>query len=253
VRHIHTLLHRALRQAVRLGLLDSNPADAVDAPRQARPERVILNAPQLGRLIALSEGNRLFIPILLATTTGMRAGEVLGLQWRDIDLGAGLLRVQRSAEDTREGVRLKQTKTKAGKGVISLPELTIAHLREASRQRGRVRGWSSGKEFVYPDKYGGPMPVSQLSSRFAAFMRSTDLPKVTFHGLRHSHASMLADAGFTSKDIADRLGHSTVSVAGDLYSHLNEGRRRETADAVDAALQGTRHQVGTGRLSPAEE
>jgi len=103
----------------------------------------------------------------------------------------------------------------------------------------------SEPEYVCPGPDGGPLRVKTLSSRFAYLMDQQELPRVTFHGLRHSHASLLAASGFNSKDIADRLGHSTVAIAGDLYSHLNTGRRRETADAVEAVLQGDGHQVAT--------
>lgn len=127
--HFHRVLHKALAQAVKWQLLARNPADAVEPPSAERKEMRALDEDETAKLLGLLDGNRLHTPVLLAVTTGLRRGEILGLRWGDVDLKAGTLTVVQSLEQTKEGLRFKSPKTHRSRRSIALPAMTIDALR----------------------------------------------------------------------------------------------------------------------------
>ncbi len=137
--HFHRVLHKALAQAVKWQLLARNPVDAVEPPRAERKEMRALDEDETARLLGLLEGNRLYAPVLLAVTTGLRRGEILGLRWSDVDLKAGTLTVVQSLEQTKDGLKFKAPKTHRSRRSIALPAMTVEALRSHERpSRGEV-------------------------------------------------------------------------------------------------------------------
>jgi integrase len=146
VKHVYRVLRRALRQAVKLRLIAVNPTDAVDPPKVERAEVRALTDDEAGRVLTAAKGTQLYLPVLIALTTGLRRGELLALRWDDIDLDGGLFSVRQSLEETAAGLRFKPPKTKRSRRTITLPAVAVAALREhdkaqkEQRLRAGVRG-----------------------------------------------------------------------------------------------------------------
>lgn len=240
--HHHRVLKDALHQAVRWRLLVRNPSDAVEPPRRQEREMQVLDDNQLGTLLKGAAGKSIYIPILLAVTTGMRRGEILGLRWSDIDLNAGTLAVCQSLEHTRlGGLKFKQPKTRRSRRVVALPDFAVDALRKHRAAQGRTR-LQAGSDYKDNDLVcarwdGSPRNPGALTRAFAKLIADLGLPKVRFHDLRHSHATQLLREGIHPKVVSERLGHSTVGITLDTYSHVTPTMQEEAAKRIDVALR----------------
>jgi integrase len=238
--HFHRLLHKALAQAVKWQLLARNPVDAVEPPRAERQEMRALDEDETARLLGLLEGNRLYIPALLAVTTGLRRGEILGLRWGDVDLAAGTLTVQQPLEQTKDGLRFKSPKTHRSRRSLALPAMAIEGLRShrASQAEERLALGAAWKEhgLVCPCRDGAAWAPDTRSTAFAAFVRWSGVKPFRFHDLRHSHATHLLRAGVHPKVVSERLGHSSVGITLDTYSHVLPGMQQDAVRLIDGAL-----------------
>jgi integrase len=241
VLHFHRVLRKALQQAVKWQLLARNPTEAVEAPRPQRKEMHAVDETGTARLLHAVEGMRLYMPVLLAVMTGMRRGEILALRWQDTDLEKGKIAVRRSLEQTRDGLRFKQPKTGKGMRSIALPGIAVQTLRRhkiaQAQERLRLGPAYEDNDLVCPRLDGGPWAPDSLSTAFAGLIRRSDLPRVRFHDLRHSHATQLLRHGIHPKVVSERLGHSKVGITLDTYSHVLPGMQEEAASKVDAALR----------------
>ncbi len=242
--HHHRVLRQALQQAVRWQILMRNPADAATPPRAPRREMNVLDEKQLLRLFEAAEGSDLYLPIVLAATTGMRRGEVLALRWSDVDLDSRFLSVQRSLEQARGGVQFKEPKSPRARRIIDLPSITVDALRQhkiaQARHRLQIGPTYKDQGLVCSRLIGTPLDPAEVTSAFAALMRKTDLPRVRFHDLRHSHATNLMRQDVHPKIVSERLGHSTVGITLDIYSHVTRGMQKETANRIDKAFRDAR-------------
>ena len=172
----------------------------------------------------------------------MRRGELLGLQWGDIDLDAGTLRVERSIEETTAGLRLKPPKTKRGRRNITLPPETVGMLRAHKVQQMQLRlllsmGKPDATTLVFSDVEGQLLKPHTVSRAWRRAVVALKLPAVTFHALRHTHASMLINAGVDILTISRRLGHSKAAITLDVYGHLIGGADEAAADAISGVLK----------------
>jgi integrase len=240
VLHHHRVLREALQQGVRWLLLARNPADAVEPPRPRRREMKALDSETTGKLLRATQETRLSIPVMLAVTTGLRRGEILGLRWEDVDFENATLAVRQSLEQTRAGLAFKPPKTTKARRVVALPGLTIEMLKEhkkrqAARRLLLGRAWEDN-DLVSPAADGKPWPPGAFSAAFLALARKTGV-KVRFHDLRHTHATQLLRQGVHPKIVSERLGHSTVGITLDVYSHVLPGMQEEAASRTDAALR----------------
>ena len=241
VLHFHRLIHRALGQAVRWQLLARNPAEAVEPPRPQRTEMRVLEDAQIALLLKSLEGSRLHAPVLLAVSTGLRRGELLGLRWSDVDLERACLTVRCSIEQTKNGIRFKTPKTERSRRAVALPSFTVdmlrAHKREQTEARLKLGPAYQNDDLILPREDGLPWPPDSFSTAFAAFIRRSRLPHVRFHDLRHSHATQLLKQGVHPKIVSERLGHSKVGITLDTYSHVLPSMQEDAARKIDAALR----------------
>lgn len=237
--HHHRVLHEALRQAVRWQLLASNPADGVDPPKPAKHEMRVLDEDQTRELIKSARDTELFVPILLAATTGMRAGELLGLHWRDVDLEHGKLAVTQSLQATRNGLEFRQPKTAKGRRSIPLIAAAVEALRHHRKMQLEQR-------MAHPDRYhdndlvfarenGEPWSPRTFSSSWSR-QRDRMGYDIRFHDLRHTHATLLLRQGTHAKVVSERLGHSTVGITLDTYSHVLPDMQEEATARLEAVL-----------------
>jgi integrase len=245
VLHHHRLLHKMLEDAVRWELVGRNVAEAVDPPRPEGKEIPVLSEQEITRLIdAAREHPYLGMPVTLAVTTGMRLGEILGLRWQDVELNKARLTVHQAAqvakgEDGKQTMFFKQPKTKKSRRAVDLPEVTVRALKEHQRRQKEWRlsmgpAWQNyGLVCCLQD--GRPINTGTLSTAFRKLAAQLGLA-ISFHDLRHLHASLLLKAGTHPKVVAERLGHSTVRLTLDTYSHLMDGLQQEAARKIDVLL-----------------
>jgi integrase len=242
VRHAHKVLQRVLSDAVKNGTLTRNVV-AVHAPPDVEDAEIeILSPEQIADVLAKLEGHTLFPLDSLALASGLRRGELLGLQWGDTDLDAATLRVERSVEETKAGLRLKAPKTKRGRRNIKLLAEAVAMLRAHKVHQMEIRfalGLSKpdGATLVFSDVEGELLKPHTVSRAWRRAVVAKKLPAVTFHALRHTHASNVIRAGVDILTISRRLGHSKAAITLDVYGHLIGGADEAAADAIAGVLK----------------
>jgi integrase len=230
VRYIHVTIRKALKDAVRLQVLSRNVADAAIPPRANKSEIEPLTQDQMRSLLDAARADKLEALYVLAITTGMRQGELLGLQWKDIDLEEGTLRVNRSVY---EGV-VSPPKTNAGRRTIRLSKLAIATLRNhrVKSAKSRISEW------VFPNAKGTTIGHQNLHNRsWKPLLRRAGLPhSVRFHDMRHSCISLLLARGVPIKVVSEMAGHADVSITLSVYGHVLPDMQSTAADGIDEAL-----------------
>jgi integrase len=182
----------------------------------------------------------MFVPALLAVLCGLRRGEVAALRWGNVDLVNGQLAVVESAEQSRSGVRYKPPKSGKGR-TIALPatimeELKAYRLRQAQALL-RIGVRLDDKTFVCTREDGEPLQPNTLTIGWQREIAKTGLPRLTYHALRHSHATALLASGIHPKIASERLGHSKIGITLDLYSHVMPGMQEDAVAKLDAALK----------------
>jgi integrase len=242
VGHAHRVLHRALARAVASERISRNVAAAIPPPKVEAQEVEILTPEQVKIVLDTLRGHWLYPIGALALATGVRRGELLGLQIRDLNLDAATLTVQRSLEETKAGLRLKPPKTKHGRRTISLPPGAVALLRAHWRQQLEYRvalgiGKPSADAFVFSKPDGAPLSPDNVSRDWIRVGRSLGLPRVRFHALRHTHASALIAGGLDVVQVARRLGHGSPVVTLRVYGHLFGTVDTAAASAIENLLR----------------
>jgi integrase len=243
VLYMHRLLKEALAVAVdEWRLLSWNPADSIKAPKVKRKTIRALDTAETATLLEAVRKYRLFIPVLLAVTCGLRRGEICALRWRNVRLSgaAAELGIVGSTEQTKTGVREKETKSGRAR-TVALPMLAIQelgrHKAGQAQELLRLGIRQSDEMYVVAQADGQPLKPNSLTHEFARFIAGTALPKVRFHDLRHSHATHMLASGVHPKIAQERLGHATVAITLDLYSHVLPGMQADAASRVDEALR----------------
>jgi integrase len=245
VRHHAIVLKQALDQAVTWQLLARNPAGGCTLPQVPDEEIEILNDAQVGDVLTKLRDHALYPIVSLALGTGMRRGELLGLQWGDVDLAAGMVRVARSVEQTKNGLALKSPKTRSGRRTLRVATAVIDDLRERRRRLLELRlqlgaGKLPDEAPVFATIEGGLRSPNALTKEWTKVAVEKRLPAVTFHALRHTHASQLIAAGLDVVTVSKRLGHANPAITLKVYSHLFTNSDERAAEVVDAAFRRAR-------------
>ena len=242
VRMIHVVLHRALTQALKWGLIGRNPSDAVNRPKVVHPEMKVLNSQQVQVLLSFVEGTRYEAFYYLAVTTGLRMGELMGLQWSDLIWTTGRLRIQRQVQRvTGQGIQLVPPKTKAGKRVVTLGTVALEKLRmhynlQHQERISAAHRWKEN-DLVFSSTQGTPLEPRTIQKHFKVLLKGAGLPKIRFHDLRHTAATLMLEQGAHPKIVQERLGHSAISHTLDTYSHVLPDMQGEVAEALDEMLK----------------
>jgi integrase len=241
VHHMHRILKQALGQAVKWRLLAHNPADLVKPPKVERKEMQSLSTDGLAEFIeAARSAGHMFMAVLLAAMCGLRRGEIAALRWRAINIERAQLSVVASVEQTEERIREKETKSGRNR-TVALPSIVVDELRrhrlEQAERLLRLGVRLTDDHHVCAREDGGLLQPRSFSQAFRKFIRRHGLRRVRFHDLRHSHATQMLASGIHPKIAQERLGHSSVSVTLDLYSHVMPGMQEDAAARVDAAMQ----------------
>lgn len=249
--HNFCTLNTMLKQAVRWNMLPRNPCDAVISPSKGRADVVALDESQAVLLLESIRDTSLAPIVHFALHTGSRRGEILALRWSDIDFERHVARIRRSLEQLENGrCNFKETKTKRSRRLIPLTAETIemlkAHRAEQNAIRLQVPGYNSaGLAFPEPGT-GQPWGPDRFSRVFSRRIAKLGI-RVSFHGLRHSFATIALRVGVPMKVVSDMLGHTTMTITADLYTHVLDDTRRQGADSVALALSAA---GGRGALPP---
>jgi len=243
--HVHRILKEALKQAVLDGILTRNPVETVRTPKPESKEMAILDEANTAKLLEAAKSWGLYVAVVLAATTGMRRGEILGLRWQDVDLEAGTLTVAKAVEDAPEVRRLKQPKTKKSKRTIIITPSTVQALREwraeQFERRQQMGECYHDNGLVVCRLDGGILDPPGFSARFHEFIREVGLPPIRFHDLRHTHASQLLDQGAQVTEVSNRLGHSLTSTTLNIYGHRMPGAEQRMMEQFEERLRRARN------------
>jgi integrase len=242
IRAAHRVLSTALTEAVNMGLLVNNPAAAVTKPRPKPKELRALSLEQVVRFLEAAALDRWGIVFSFALATGMRPSEMLGLQWKDIDFSTGMLVVQRGLTRTTGGRHLTPPKNASSRRTIPLPATTITQLREHQAHQAVERQTAGDKyidaDFVFAMPTGRHLCDKTLNDcHLKHILAAAGLPKATrFYDLRHTCATLLLRANVHPKIVSERLGHSSITVTMDTYSHVLPTMQKHATDQLEGLL-----------------
>lgn len=244
VGHVHRVLHSVFKQAVKWSLVSVNPIVAAEPPKVEDTEIEILDPGQTTAVLQALRGRPIYPIAVLGLATGMRRGEMLALRWGDINFDAGKVRVERSLEQTKAGLRFKPPKTKKGRRSISIPASITTELRAHWRRQQELRlslglGKATDTDLVFPRLDGKPTIPDDLSKEWARLVGSLKLPDVTLHAWRHTHVSQLIASGLDIVTISRRIGHANPSITLTVYAHLFSNTDERAAEIVEAAFAST--------------
>jgi integrase len=240
VQLIHTTLHKALKQAVRWGLVPRNVTEAVTSPRPNKKEIHPLIPKEARTLLEAAKGERFEALYVLAVTAGLRRGELLGLRWTDVDLERGYVQVRQQLIRTRGGLTF--TSPKGGKSRSVRLTTTAVKALQSHRERQleeklRLAGLWNESGLVFTTGIGTPMDGDNLVKRsFKPLMSRTRLPQIRFHDLRHTFATLLLSRGTHPKVVQEMLGHADISQTMDTYSHVLPDMQEEAVSEIEEGL-----------------
>jgi len=236
IHHVHACLHKACKDAVRWGHISRNPLDAADPPRKkgdGTKEMKTWTAEQLKAFLDSVRDDRLAALWHTIAMTGMRRGEALGLRWSDIDLENARLSVRRALIPTNREVVVSEPKTAKGRRVIALDAGTVEVLKgQAARQLDEQKEWDAAwvdSAYVFTAENGAALDPESVTRYFRQAVAKSMLPPIRLHDLRHTHATLALQAGIHPKVVSERLGHATISITLDTYSHAIPAMQEEAA------------------------
>jgi len=241
VRHVHNNLHRALLWAVKQQLIARNPADLVDAPLIEQKERLTLTPEQIPALLVACEGHFIYLPVAMAVTLGLRRGEALGLQWIDVDLQRFTITIRHSVTCDKTGFTLGKTKTRNSRRTLMLPEFLVKTLRQEQDKQRMLRQLMGEKYnpmgLVCCRADGSPITTNALQHCFKDKLREAELPDIRFHDLRHTNATLMLRNQIPAKIVSSMLGHSTIGITMDLYSHVTTDMQGNAVQVINDLLK----------------
>jgi integrase len=223
-----------------VGVVSTNAAASVSPPKAAETEITILSEEQIGAVLfhLYDRSLRPIVSFLLAT--GCRRGEVLALRWKDVDLDAGIVRIERSVEQTKAGLRIKSPKTKHGRRNVSISpwlttELKAYRLRQQERRLAFGLGRATGEDLVFARWDGSMRSPHAVSKNFARAMKALSIG-CNLHGLRHTHVSQLIAAGLDVLTISRRIGHASPAITLNVYGHMFTNTDARAAEIIEKAF-----------------
>jgi integrase len=244
VRYIHITLHKALKNAVKLGMIARNPADAVTPPRVQRPELRTWDEDDIQTFLEYAKDSLYYTLFFTALYTGMRRSELLALRWGDIDFIMGQVHVNRSLHYLKAGeIEFRQPKTASGRRSIALPASAILtlteHMEKQKLDRAMLGKPLTDSDLVFSSLEGKPLLPDTVTHAWNNLVRRTGLKPITLHSCRHTHASLLLKQGIHPKVVQERLGHSSIQTTIDTYSHVAPGLQEAAAKCFDELLNHT--------------
>lgn len=234
-----SVVNRVFKFAMSLGIVQANPVDRIIRPKQQPPksEKIALTKEELNQFLTLAKEHAR--PVLYAAWhtlayTGLRKGELLGLEWSDIDLDNKVISVQHNLVMVNGKYRIQSPKTRKSIRKITIDDITASVLKSWKLEQKKLffKNGVKNSNIVFSGSSGEYLDKSHFRVSLKKFLKRYDLPAITVHGLRHTHASLLFEAGVEPKTISDRLGHANIQTTLDMYTHLNDNQRSDVADRL---------------------
>ncbi len=257
VHHLHAVLHRAFDSGVKQGLFLQNYCDLIDAPRVANREMQTFSAAQARVFLDAIQSSRYQALFALALSTGMRQGELLGLTWENVDLERGVIYVKSNLQWLKRDDSLpgEHTRTEKSEPIMQEPktsksrrmvfigslvkELMVEHRARQAEMRQALQWQNQKWNLVFTTLKGGPLhPSTLVHLYYEPLLKKAGLPKIRFHDLRHTAASLLLEAGINSKVVSEMLGHSSVTITLTLYAHATPAMHYTASVVMDKVLRG---------------
>ena len=240
VLNIHRILKRALAHAVKMQVVNRNAAEFVEVPKQKKYKASVLDETQVQNMLKVFKETNLYIPVLLAVGLGLRRGEALGLRWQDIDFESNSIAIIQTLLMTKGGIIFHDPKTETSKRVLIAPSTIMEELKKHKERQEEVIK-IMGKAYqdndlvsCYDD--GHPFNPSTYSGLFGDILKRNKLPQIRFHDLRHTNATIMLKHNISAKVASERLGHSTIGITLDLYSHVLKEMQVEAANKIEKAI-----------------
>jgi integrase len=244
VQIVHNILNRAFSQAVKWRVMAMNPAQFVDKPKQVRREMLALSPEQAACFLETAKGDLYYVFFALALDTGARPSELLGLQWKDVDFEQGRIKIQRSLEypDYSNEFQFVEPKTPRSRRSITISQMNVSLLRE-HRKKQSVRRLKIGSrwqayDLVFSTREGNPIQAHNILRRhLRPILKTAKLPEaLNLYGLRHTCATLLLSASVNPKIVSERLGHASIVLTLDTYSHVLPNMQQSAADELEKIL-----------------
>ena len=241
VRHHIVCLHTALQNAVKMSMLIRNPVDAVTIPRAEHHEMHTMNESDIRVFLEMARPTQYYALFYMALFTGMRRSELLALRWQDVDLLLSQILVSRTLHQVRGGRIIRQPKTEKSRRVVALTPSTAALLREHCDAQNKLRNSLGYPELTDDDlvfcQYNGkPLLPNTVTHNWIKLARRAGLNGIRLHDARHTHASLMLKQGVHPKIVQERLGHSSIQVTLDTYSHVAPELQQSAAEYFDSIL-----------------
>jgi len=247
VQYHHRILFEALGHAVKMGLLGRNIAEAVDPPRPERKSMATLAPEDVPRFLEVAHDTLYYLLFYTALYTGMRLGDLLGLRWCDVDLDMASLSVVQALYKRRGICEMKEPKSSHSRRQIALsPSLVVLlrkHRIEEQAQRILLGKSLDDGDLVFCHPDGSPLDPGTVTHTFARVITEAGLSRIRFHDLRHTHATLMLKQGVHPKIVSERLGHASVAITLDTYSHVLPGLQEAAAERFDMLLQSGQTEV----------
>ena len=241
VKHAHSVIHNALRQAVKMGMLMRNPADLVELPKVPHTERRVLSPEEAQRFLKVADEMPHGLIFEFALLSGMRPEEYLALKWSDIDLERGTAQVRRALVRMKGSWSFEEPKTKKSRRTITLPAPLLrklaAHKRKQNEWRLKLGSEWQAHDLVFCSEFGTPHTIPNLTYRyFRPILFKAEIPQIRLYDLRHSCATLLLIAEENPKVVSERLGHSTIVLTLDTYSHVLPTMQEKATSKLEKML-----------------
>ena len=244
IRYIHVTVHKALKSAVKLGMIARNPADSVDVPKVKRHEMQVMSESDIHIFLEYAKSTAYYPLFYLALFSGMRRSELLAVRWSDVDLLLCQVSVNRTLHQlhNRE-IIIRQPKTDKGRRLIALSPSTVTVLREYRAQQEQLRQSLGitllGDDLVFCQYDGKPLLPDSVTHAWHKLASRIGLKGIRLHDARHTHASLMLKQGIHPKIVQERLGHASIQITLDTYSHVVPGLQQAAANHFDEVLTGT--------------
>ena len=239
VKKIASIIQNVFEIAIADNLLENNPAKTIIKPKIERNQDInVWTKEEFTHFLDVAKCSRFHIVFLIALTTGMRQGEILGLRWRDVNLDKGLITIVQSLDHS--GKKFNATKTKSSiRSIHIVPELVsalIQHKQLLDDEQKKYKSLYQINDLVIPSSHGTPMNPRNINRVFDNLIIKAKLKKIRFHDLRHTHATFSLSIGQNVKIVSERLGHTTTRMTLDTYSHLLPSMQKDSVDQLSNAF-----------------
>lgn len=243
IKHAHALIRKALNQAVKWQMLPQNPAQFVETPKVQRKERRVLSAQESRSFIEACNSMSNGLIFEFALLTGMRPEEYLAVKWEDLDLQRSSITVKRALVRHKGTWSFNEPKTSRSRRSIILPRSLVQklmiHKQKQYFQQTKAQNLWQGHDLIFCGEFGVPLAIPNLTYRyFRPILQKADLPQIRLYDLRHSHATLLLSADENPKVVAERLGHSTIVLTLDTYSHVLPTMQKRATDKLERMIFG---------------